>query len=188
MGSPSRSFKYAVASLALTVWFSGPLAAQAESDRLADLYTQLQEAGPDGYLWIEEQIWEEWAKSGSPAMDLLLRRGQDAMDDGNYEAAVEHLTALVDHAPDFAEAYSARATAYYLTENYGPALDDLATALVLNPDHFGAMTGLGIIMEELGRTERALTAYREVIARHPNEPQVLDAIRRLETELAGQNI
>lgn len=187
MGASSRSFKHAVASLIVTVGLSLPAFAQQDG-RLADLYDQLRQADADGYAWIEEQIWEEWSKSGSPAMDLLLRRGKDALESGDLEAAIEHLTALIDHAPDFPEAYNARATAYYLDGAFGPALDDIAMTLKLEPDHFAAMTGLAIIFEEIDRPEQALAAYREVAKRHPNEPNVAEAIARLETAIAGQNI
>ena len=58
-------------------------------------------------------------------------------------AAIEHLTALTDHAPDFAEGWHARATAYFRAVLLGPAMDDLQRALVLNPDNFDAVFGLG---------------------------------------------
>ena len=83
----------------------------------------------------------------SAAIDLLLRRGQDALEAGDAPAAIEHLTAAIDHAPDFAEAYAARAGAYYLTNRAGPAIDDLRQALVLNPHHWEALSGFAIVLE-----------------------------------------
>ena len=65
--------------------------------------------------------------------------------------AIEHFTALVDHAPEFAEGYNARATAYFQNGQYGPSLEDIRQTLMLNPRHFGAMSGLALILEELGR-------------------------------------
>jgi tetratricopeptide (TPR) repeat protein len=88
-------------------------------------------------------------------MDLLLQRGKDAMAAGDFPAAIEHLTALTDHAPDFAEGFNARATAYFQAGQLGPSIEDIARTLTLNPRHFGALSGLGMIFEDLGRPEKA---------------------------------
>jgi hypothetical protein len=86
--------------------------APAAADAVDELLSEL--ARPDLERWqrVERQIIGEWSKSGSAAMDLLLQRGRDALQEGDHEAAIEHLTALVDHAPDFAEGWHARATAF----------------------------------------------------------------------------
>jgi tetratricopeptide (TPR) repeat protein len=118
-------------------------------------------------------------------MDLLLQRGRDAMEAGDLTAAIEHLTALTDHAPDFAEGFNTRATAYFQQGLYGPSLKDIARTLALNPRHFGALMGLGTIFEEMGQPQRALEAYRAAHAIHPNEPDLIGAIERLERDLSG---
>ncbi len=157
----------------------------AEETRLDQLYAQLQEQGLPNWKTVEEEIWLEWSKSGSPAMDLLLKRGRDAMEKGTFDVAIEHLTALVDHAPGFAEAYNARATAYFRTGLYGPALADIQQTLALNPRHFGALTGLGTIMEELEQTDKALGAYGAAHAIHPNDPDLKEALDRLTVTVTG---
>ncbi|WP_440227336.1 hypothetical protein, partial [Escherichia coli] len=90
---------------------------------------------------VETELSNLWSQSGSPAVDLLLRRGQDALEAGAPEVAVEHFTAAIDHAPAFAEGYAGRAAAYYLTGRVGPAIDDLRAALVLEPRHIAALQG-----------------------------------------------
>ncbi|MCV2881442.1 tetratricopeptide repeat protein [Actibacterium sp. XHP0104] len=157
----------------------------AAQTRLDELYAEL--ARPDLPNWemVEDEIWKEWSKSGSPAMDLLLKRARDAMEAGDFALAVEHLTALTDHAPDFAEGYNARASAYFQLGLFGPAVDDLRRALALNPRHFGAMIGLGSILEDVGDTEKALRAFRAALAIHPHEPDLKEAVERLEREVSG---
>lgn len=137
---------------------------------------------PDLTNWpdVEAAIWSRWSRSGSPTADLLLDRGRKAMESGDFGVAIEHLTALVDHAPDFAEGYNARATAYYRAELYGPALADIEMTLALNPQHFGAIMGLALILEETGHPADALSAYRAVSAIHPHRPTLKDAMERLE--------
>lgn len=184
MGTHRHRFKCIVTALLLWVGFSLPLAAQDAS--LDDLYAQLAEADAATYERIEQQIINAWGKSGSAAMDLLMRRGKDALDEGAPDAALEHFTALLDHAPDFAEGYYGRATSYYLLGLTGPALEDIRQALILNPRHFEAMRGLAIIMEELERPDDALDLYEMILAINPQSVDTQQSIDRLKLELEGQ--
>jgi tetratricopeptide (TPR) repeat protein len=186
MGSLLHICKYAVAVFALMVGYSLPLQAQAPDVQqlLADL------ANPETQNWqsIERKIRTEWSKSGSPSMDLLLQRGEKAMEAEDFDLALEHLTALTDHAPDFAEGWNARATVLFRKELYGPALEDLSRALALNPQHFGAMTGLAVILQDVGMLDEALEAWRLVEAANPHRPEVGQAIAVLEEMVAGQTL
>ncbi|RMF33512.1 MAG: hypothetical protein D6754_16840 [Alphaproteobacteria bacterium] len=137
---------------------------------------------------IERRIVEIWSISGSDTADFLLQRGREAMQAENYTAALDHLTALVDHAPEFAEGWNARATAYFMIEQYGLALADIEHVLALNPDHFGALAGLGIILEQLDRPEDALRALRAAQKLNPHRAQVNEAIERLEPEVDGLSL
>lgn len=140
---------------------------------------------PEASNWreVEQEIWQRWSQSGSPTADLLLQRGRDAMEEGETRAAIEHLTAAIDHAPDFAEAYNARATAFYEQGNFGPAMSDIEATLRLNPRHFGAMMGLAAILEQIGHSRDALSVYRAVEQIHPHRDNLTDALARLEREL-----
>ncbi|MEL6959912.1 MAG: tetratricopeptide repeat protein [Pseudomonadota bacterium] len=151
-----------------------------------ELFAELAEAGPEDVARIEAEIVNEWTRTGSASMDLLYRRGEDAIEDGAPEVAVEHFTALVDHAPDFAEGYHGRATAYYLLGLYGPAIDDLRQVLVLEPRHFGAMSGVAIILEELERPEDALEVWQKVAEFMPADPETAAMVERLMVQLEGQ--
>ncbi|MFN3644836.1 MAG: tetratricopeptide repeat protein [Gemmobacter sp.] len=171
-----------------------PLAAQtAEAvapapDDLPGLLAEL--ARPDHKAWrrTEREILREWSKSGSAAMDLLLQRGRQAMREGDHAAAIAHLTALVDHAPDFAEGWNARATAYFGAGLYGPSVDDIARTLSLNPSHWGALSGLGLILEETGFKPRAIDAYRAALTIHPHLEGIRARLDRLIRETAGQDL
>lgn len=158
------------------------------SAKLDGLFARLLTADEDAAARIEQEIWIEWSKSGSPAMDLLLERGREAMDQGQPELAIEHFTALIDHDPAFAEGWNARATAYWAVGDLGPAVSDIAEALQRNPRHFGALSGLGMIFEELGRPQKALEVYRMVLTIHPHAEGVPEAVERLEAELQGQDL
>ena len=176
-----------LASVLAAATFLAQASAAQETD-LDPLFEALREADPTGAREIENRIWEEWSRSGSAAMDLLLERGRDALQEGEVGTAIEHFSALVDHAPDFAEAYNARATAYFQAGLYGLAIEDIRETLVRNPRHFAAMSGLAMILEEIGEDEGALEVWRGVEALHPTREGVRQAIERLERQVEGVSL
>ncbi len=173
------------ALVAVFAWAAPVFADDAGLDKL---FAELQTADEQAAQRIEQEIWNEWSKSGSAAMDLLLERGREAMAAGDLPAAIEHLTALTDHAPDFAEGWNARATAYFQMGELGPAVQDIGHVLTLNPRHFGALAGLGMIFEQLDQPEKALEVYKAALAIHPHLSGVMDSVQRLEAEAAGQDL
>lgn len=175
-----------VAALAVILLSVG--AGIAQTAALDDLFDRLPAADEREAQTIEREIWIEWSKSGSPAMDLLLERGRDAMAAGMPDVAVEHLTALIDHAPDFAEGWNARATAYFQTGDLGPSISDIGHVLTLNPRHFGALAGLGMIFEQLEQPDKALEVYRAALAINPHLNNVEESVKRLEQTAAGQDL
>jgi tetratricopeptide (TPR) repeat protein len=179
---------FLAATLIFLSVFAGVAPAQTQSDRLDELYAQLLDPPEGDWESVEQDIWKEWSKSGSDAMDLLLERGNQAMADGDLEKAVEHFTALTDHAPEFAEGWNARATAFFLMEEYGLSIADIQTTLKLNPKHFGALAGLGMIFENLDQPENALRAYKAAKAVHPLRPNIVEAIKRLEEKTQGTSL
>lgn len=160
-------------------------AASADMD---GLYAELADPGNPHWQRAQSDILREWSKSGSPTMDLLLKRGREAIEKGDLEAAIEHLTALTDHAPDFAEGFNARATAYFLSGRFGPSLADIRRTLELNPHHFGALTGLGTILEQSGQAGEAMKAYGASLALNPHQDSVRQALERLEKDAEGVEI
>jgi tetratricopeptide (TPR) repeat protein len=172
----------------LPLFLTCAMAVAEDVAKLDDLFNRLKTATEEEAGRIETEIWIEWSKSGSPAMDLLLLRGRDALDMGDTTAAIEHFTAIIDHSPDFAEAWNARATAYYMAGEFGPSVADIAHVLSLNERHFGALSGLAMILEETGKPERALEVYRAALAIHPHMQGAVQAVERLETQEEGQEL
>lgn len=163
-------------------------AVQASNNETTKLLQQLKSDDPSVWRKAQSDILREWSKSGSPAMDLLLERGRKALEANDTAAAIDHLTALIDHAPKFAEGYNMRAMAYYEAGLYGPALSDIGKALQLNPSQFGALAGLGMILEDSGFEKKALEAYKASAAIDPHQERVNAAITRLESAAAGEEL
>ena len=183
MAKVRKVINRAAAAFVLGMLCTAPAFAQtAELDALFD---QLVQAGPEETSQIQGQIAAQWSRSGSAAMDLLLRRGEDALEAGDPSLAIQHYSALIDHAPEFAEGYNGRATAFYLAGQIGPALADIQDTLALNPRHFGAMSGLAVILEEIERPQDALEVYGRILEIAPNAEGVQDAVNRLTVKLDG---
>src|SRR5690606_5482323 len=119
------------------------------------------------------------SRSGSAALDLLLMRGESALDAGDTAAAIGHLPALTDHAPDFAAGWAARAVAFHLAGQTGPALAHLARPLQLEPRHWPSITLLVVLLEDIGDTARPLAAYRASLCINPHEPHAHDDAAQL---------
>ena len=180
----------ALLAAALGAAAAAPAAAQAgpDPDEINRLFSELAKPEQPGWQQIEDAISREWAKSGSPAMDLLLQRGREALSEGDFDTAVQHLTALTDHAPFFAEGWNARATAFFRLERYGLAMEDIRRALTLEPRHFGAMLGLATILREVGREREALEVLRRAQQVHPHQPNVNEGIEVLAERLEGETL
>ena len=155
-------------------------------DVLLDMLAAEPDAGEAARL--AREVEERWSHSGSAAMDLLLRRGRDAIELEELDRAVVHLTALTDHAPDFAEGWVARAAAFFLQERWGLALSDLEQALILEPRHYGALTGLCVLMEQIDEPELALRACRASLEVHPNQEEIAEFVERLEAATGGRTL
>ena len=137
---------------------------------------------------IEQRLTQIWSRSGSASFDLLLQRGEDALEADDIPAAIEHFTALTDHAPEFAEGWHRRAQAYFLADLMGPAVADLERSLALNPNHFGALRGMAGIFERLNMPQMAFKAYAAFLAIHPSDSTVRSARDRLQQTLLGSRI
>lgn len=150
-----------------------------------ELFRELAAPDSPGWQRAESDILREWSRSGSASMDLLLKRGEAALDAGDVPRAIDELTALTDHAPEFAAGWQARAAAFAMSGEWGPAASDLARTLALEPRQFAALTQLGAMLEEMGDLEGALNAYRASLEIHPRQQEAIDGAARLEEEMQG---
>ncbi len=157
--------------------------AEALERAFADLKSDDEEAQAKA----SQTIVKLWSRSGSAAMDLLLQRARTALERKDLDAAQEHLTDLVTLAPEFAEGWHARAQIHALRDDYGAALFDLAETIALEQRHFLAFAELGALLEDLGREEEALTAFRRALAIHPGFDAVKNAIERLSPTIDGRD-
>lgn len=160
----------------------------AQNAKIDSLFMQLKDKDTENYEEIEEQIWSEWRKSGSPKSNLLLKQGMSAMAQGRLTASVNHLTKAIDDTPTFAEAWNMRATVFFLMEKYALSVSDIQQTLKLNPRHFGALSGLGMIFERSGQPKQALEVYKKLLEVHPRSNNAILSVNRLTKYLEGTSL
>lgn len=131
-------------------------------------------------------IWREWTASGSKSIDLLMAWAGTAMRSKNYAKAEDLLDQVIVLNPKFAEGWNRRATLYFAKLDYSRSLADIEKTLALEPRHFGALSGLAVIMQRLDRDEDALKAWYRVLEIYPANKAAQDAVISLEEELSGK--
>src|SRR5215468_1961560 len=137
---------------------------------------------------IEERIWALWFVSGSDTADLLMTRVKSAFDSKELDLAIQLLDAVIEIKPDYVEAWNRRATIYFMKKDYGRALDDIRQVLAREPRHFGALSGLGLIMQEFGDDKRALEVFRRTLAVHPHIDKIPEIVKSLTEKVEGRDI
>lgn len=137
---------------------------------------------------VESRIWAQWLASGSDTANLLMSRVKTAIDGKDLDLAIKLLDSIVEIRPDYVEAWNRRATLYYMQKNYTRAMADIRQVLVREPRHFGAISGLGMILQEFGDEKRALEAFRKAIEIHPHLKDIPDQIKSLSEKVEGRDI
>jgi tetratricopeptide (TPR) repeat protein len=137
---------------------------------------------------IEDRIWAVWTAAGNETTNLLMSRAKKAMDDKDYDLALRVLGAVVEIKPDFTEAWNRRATVFFMKKDYGNSLADIGKVLTKEPRHFGALSGLGLIMQEIGDEKHALDAYRKALDVYPRLKGIGDKIKSLKEKVEGRDI
>ncbi|WP_159007820.1 tetratricopeptide repeat protein [Bradyrhizobium sp. S69] len=137
---------------------------------------------------VEARIWALWMQTPSDTAALLMVRAKAAMDAQKMDVALKLLDAVVKLRPDYVEAWNRRATVYYLQSDYTHSLEDIEQVLVREPRHFGALAGLGMIMQDLGDDKRALEAFRKALAVNPYLEKVPELVKTLTEKVEGRDI
>src|ERR1700676_2196074 len=162
----------------------------ADRTRGLDFLFGALKAAPDeaSAKHVEARIWALWMQTPSETAALLMMRAKAAMDAQQIDVALQLLDAVVKRRPDYVEAWNGRATLYYLQNDYAHSLQDIEQVLVREPRHFGALAGLGMIMQDLGDEKRALDAFRKALAVNPHLEKVPELVKTLSEKVEGRDI
>jgi len=182
-----RVFTWLAAAATLSFATIG-LATQTDP-RLGALFSQLKTApSAAAAADIENSIWSIWHVSGTEDIDRIMAVGLHAMAQRDFERALSAFEAITERAPSFAEGWNKRATIHYLMGRFEESKADIERALALEPRHFGALSGLGLVHLALDQQEQALVAFDRALAVHPNLSGAETHIRALRDKLRGRSI
>jgi tetratricopeptide (TPR) repeat protein len=162
----------------------------ADKTRGLDFLFGALKAAPDeaSAKHVEARIWALWMQTPSDTAALLMLRAKAAMDAQQIDIALKLLDAVVKLRPDYVEGWNRRATLYYLKNDYRHSLEDIEQVLVREPRHFGALAGLGMIMQDIGDEKRALDAFRKALAVNPHLEKVPELVKTLSEKVEGRDI
>ncbi len=167
-----------------------PRAQRGDQVRGLDFLFEALKLAPDAESakHIENRIWALWLASGSDTANLLMSRVKTATDGKDLDLALKLLDSVIELRPDFVEAWNRRATIYYLRKDYDRSMADIRQVLAREPRHFGAISGLGMILQEFGDEKRALDAFRRAVAIHPHLQRLPETIKTLSEKVEGRDI
>jgi tetratricopeptide (TPR) repeat protein len=167
-----------------------PTAPRADNAHNLDFLFEALKAAPDEDTaqHIENRIWALWLVSGSDTVDLLMNRVTEAIDTNDVDLALQLLDAVIELKPDYVEGWNRRATLYFSKKDYGRAVADIGEVLKREPRHFGALIGLGVIMQEIGDDKHALETFRRALAINPHLQKVPDLVKSLSEKVEGRDL
>jgi tetratricopeptide (TPR) repeat protein len=184
--SPTLALPHAFAAEANSLATSEDSSAESRLDALfSDLKRERNEKSAER---IAARIWEAWGRSGSASIDIMMIWSKQAMDARKFDVALDFLDQVVVLSPDFAEGWNRRATVHFMMQNYAKAMADINQTLVLEPRHFGALSGLGQILRNTGKKQLALQAWQQVLDIYPMMRNAQNEVATLSEELAGEAI
>ncbi|MCH7815441.1 MAG: tetratricopeptide repeat protein [Proteobacteria bacterium] len=155
------------------------LADQTDS-RLESLFTLLRNTGDLGVLRATEaQIWELWLQHPNTDVEQLMQLGTERMNLRRYSESLLIFNRIIENYPDYAEAWNKRATLYYLVGDNDASIADIEKTLALEPRHFGALSGLGLVYIQRNELSKAKQAFENLIEVHPNSPNARQNLRSL---------
>ena len=137
---------------------------------------------------IAGEIQRIWSQSGSDTADLLMERADEAISNEEFPLAIEILDRLVVLQPDWAEAWNRRATVFFLTDDYRRSVADIGEVLRLEPRHYGAISGLGLIYRSLGDDKRAFKAFEQALEIYPQNESVRESLEELRPSAEGLDL
>ena len=170
--------------------FAGPAMADQNDAMLDDLFTELQRTtSQEQAAQLEAEIWARWTRfSDNTDIDARMRRGVALINTGQFDTAIAWFSRLIEDAPDFAETWNKRATARFLTGDHAGSKQDIIRVLELEPRHFGALSGLGMIHLDAGNFQGAVQAYEAALAINPHMDNLRRLIAQLNAKLGGQSL
>ncbi|MCG8415700.1 MAG: tetratricopeptide repeat protein [Pseudomonadales bacterium] len=156
-----------------------------QSDRRLDALFQQLATSEDLTLIraTENRIWQIWLEHPNEDLERLMEIGTQRMNSRQFPEALLVFNQVVANFPDYAEGWNKRATLYYLLGSFEESIADIEKTLALEPRHFGALSGLGLVYLQREELTKAKQAFEDLIAVHPNSPSAQENLRFVTEQL-----
>jgi tetratricopeptide (TPR) repeat protein len=130
--------------------------------------------------FIATEIERLWRMSDSDTVALLFEHAASLQSDGELEAALAKLDALVRLAPDAAEAWAMRGEVRRALGETEKAFGDFEMAVEIEPRHYRAWAAMARFRDGQGKVREALEAYRRAASIYPLMQGLEPRIKALE--------
>ncbi len=163
--------------------------AERRRKELDDLFATLAKA-PNAAVGklVANSIQMKWNESGSATVDYLMTNARQALQRDQTDVALDLLGEAIVLKPDYAEAWNLRATLHFLRGDWSKSMADIERVLALEPKHFGALTGMGAILQQSGRPAAALAIYERVLEIFPTLETAQEQAESLRKAVANQTL
>ena len=137
---------------------------------------------------VTSEIWRQWLRTDNQEAQKLMDLGIDMMNQYALDEAVKVFSAIIAMEPGYAEAWNKRATVYYMMGEYDLSTADVAETIRLEPRHFGALSGQGLIYLRTNRREAAVEWFKRALSVNPFMDNIRSSVEQLERELKANVI
>jgi tetratricopeptide (TPR) repeat protein len=156
-------------TLIVFLLFAFSIKADQNDARLENLFEILSKTESDIQInEVTSNIWDIWYETNDPSIEADFYRGLESMRTRDLIMAVSFFTRVIDKNPNFAEGWNKRATVYYMLGKFDASMMDVYETLKLEPRHFGAMDGMGLIFIHLEQFDKAIDIYNQMLKIFPN--------------------
>ena len=174
-------FKILIVSISLS--FASKIALADQNDpRLNNLFKKLNETeNQDEIRDLISDIWNIWYEVDDPKVIEYFEKGIQAMNLRNYPLAIRFFNNLIEEDPNFAEGWNKRATVHFMMGNFDQSMQDIIKTLELEPRHFGALDGMGLIFIHQGQFQQAIDVYDKMLEIFPFSVKTMDKKERIQS-------
>jgi len=167
---------YKILSIAVFLFItSTTISADQNDPRLNNLFKKLNETENQKEISdLIKDIWNIWYEVDDPKVIEYFEKGIQAMRIRNYPLAVRFFNDLIKEEPNFAEAWNKRATVYFMMGDFDKSMQDIIKTLELEPRHFGALDGMGLIFIHQGQYQEAIDVYDKMLEIFPFSIKTLE--------------
>ena len=186
---PGFFFKYSIILSLVLIFSISPTIAGQNDTRLNNLFERLRVTQDLAEArGIEGTIWEIWTESENANVNRAMLIGIASMHAGQLGTALNKFNEVIQLAPDFAEGWNKRATIFYLMKKFDRSVNDIAQTLKLEPRHFGALSGLGLINQAIGQNKAAIKAFEHALDLNPHLPGLKEKVTKMKKLEFGRKI